>query len=337
MTQATQLRVRSKISPAALDAVKGKVLGPDSFDVLLAGPTDVYDPAGNLLAKYLPGALRKPEGMLDEVYPTLHELRKLETFNRGLASGTPRLQQYNGTRSYTQATPSAIIGAADPQGQYRYCRLTAWTGDEVDKFNGLTPLFQRIGELFAENVPERFATQMSYVKRTQPEWVIKGSPFTTITVNNSYPTGVHTDKGDLEEGFSNLAVLRRGDESLTEGGRLPLGYVGGIFVFTEYRVGVDMQDGDLLLMDAHQWHGNTAMTCLVCGDPIGLGEQRKDHADLCAVERISIVSYYRTKMAECGTAEEEAERARRNADRRADAAAASNPLVEEMAMESMGG
>jgi hypothetical protein len=109
-------------------------------------------------------------------------------------------------------------------------------------------------------------------------------------VNNTYPTGVHTDSGDLEEGFSNLSCLRRGD------------YSGGIFVFPEYRVGFDMQDGDVLLMDAHQWHGNTRM------------ELHSEDA-----ERISIVCYYRTDMAKCGTAEEEAQRAFMAAEKRATA------------------
>ena len=82
--------------------------------------------------------------------------------------------------------------------------------------------------------PERFAEQMKHIRRTHPEWVIAGTPFTTVTVNNTYSTGVHKDQGDLEEGFSTLVVFREGH------------YEGGWLCFPEYRLGVDMQDCDLL-------------------------------------------------------------------------------------------
>lgn len=128
--------------------------------------------------------------------------------------------------------------------------------------------------------PERFANQMRMVERTQPEWVIAGTPFTTVTVNNTYPTGVHTDAGDLPEGFGNLAVLRYGE------------YRGGLFTFPRYRVGIDMQHRDVLICDVHEWHGNTAMELL-----------SED------AERISVVCYYRRDAHKCGTAADEAQRA----------------------------
>jgi hypothetical protein len=139
-------------------------------------------------------------------------------------------------------------------------------------------------------VNDRYEAQMAEIDRTHPDWVVPGTPFTTITVNNTYPTGVHTDKGDLDAGFSTIAVLRRGS------------YTGGRFVFPEFRVAVDLQDGDLILMDAHQWHGNTALVC-ACGD------KRTSSCRACGAERISVVSYFRTAMTSCGSEEEENQRA----------------------------
>jgi hypothetical protein len=316
---AVQLRVRSKIHPDELEAKRGKVLAEDDYNVKLTGPTDVYGPDGKLFAKYMPGAL-KP--LMEASYETLHSLKTLETNNRGLASGTPRMGSVAGSRwNYAAPVKSAILGAFDPKTPRNYCRLTAWTGREAERFGGLVPLFQAIGEHFRAEVPDRYAAQERFIGKTHPDWVIAGTPFTTITVNNSYPTGVHTDKGDLEEGFSNLAVLRRGD------------YRGGVFVFTEFRVGVDMQDGDLLLMDAHQWHGNTAMFCNVCNDRIGPGGT-ENHDVACGTERISIVCYYRTRMTQCGSAEEEVAKAQEWAEKRADWSADSNPLIEQMAEEA---
>jgi hypothetical protein len=278
------LRIRSRVPTVELDDKVGKVCTDDDYNLLLTRDTLVRKPDGSVLCIYRKAAF--PPKLLEASYPVLHSLKSEKTTNRGLASGTPRVRMYAGSRTYTKPTSSAIIGAFNRSSPYHFCRLTAWTGRETEAFGELRPLFQAIGDEFARLVPDRHAAQMEYVRRTEPEWVIPGTPFTTITVNNTYPTGVHTDKGDLEAGFSNLTVLRRGT------------YTGGIFLFPEYRVGVDMADGDLLLMDAHEWHGNTAI------------EPQSDDA-----ERISVVAYYRTKMVECGTAAAEADRAQALAER----------------------
>jgi hypothetical protein len=301
---------------------------------------------------YLPGAL--PTDLLEETYPTLHELRKLETDNRGLASGTQRAKYFEAsTRSRTKLVPSAIIGAFDPSARFQYCRLTAWSGKENDKYRSLFPIFEQIADRFAEHVPERYAVQMGKVNATHPDWRIADTPFTTITVNNTYPTGVHTDAGDLAEGFSTLAVLRRG------------AYEGGHLVFPEYRVAVDMQHGDVLLMDAHEWHGNVGLAlfdpeCDWCDQPavwrfdakrpdtgkvvtdrpacdvhfnaiksqdIMVGERRP----VVKAERISIVCYYRTQFVTCGSAEEEAAKAAKSAEQRSGA-----DLIDRMAVEAVG-
>jgi hypothetical protein len=199
---------------------------------------------------------------------------------------------------------SSILGSFESSGFYKFCRLTSWTANELEgRWPELLPVLAAIGGKFAEYVPERYAAQMKAVNDTAPEWVVPGTPFTTITVNNTFPTGVHKDAGDLDAGFSCLAVARRGN------------YAGGMLTFPEFRIAADMQDGDLMLMDAHQWHGNTRMTCecgremdgsveILRGNELSDGPCRG-----CGAERISLVCYYRTKMAACGTAEEEAVKA----------------------------
>ena len=186
----------------------------------------------------------------------------------------------------------------------QYCRLTAFTAQKVQEWEALLPYFDRIARLFEEHVPERYAAQMVAVENASPDWVIAGTPFTTITVNNTYPTGLHTDKGDLDEGFSTLGVIRRGN------------YEGGWLSFPQYGVGVDMRDGDVILMDAHEWHGNTPMTCTFCGETLrkpghACTDGELAHGDnFTTPERISIVSYFRTDIVKCGSlAEENARRA----------------------------
>lgn len=283
------LRLRSTISPAELDEKLGKVLTDDDYNLLVTRAAHVRKPDGSTLAIYLPKAI--PESLREQAFPVLHSLRTIDTANRGMASGSKRFRLASGKRTEAKRVASSIIGAIDPMGPRKYCRLTAWSGQEPGKWRELFPLLGFIGEAMREHSPERWRTQMDFVGRTQPEWVIEGTPFTTVTVNNSYPTGVHTDKGDLDEGISTLAVFRRGD------------FAGGILTFPEYRVGVSMGDRDLLLMDAHAWHGNTWLECRVCGE-----RMERDH-EACGTERISVVSYYRTKMVECGSGAEEAEKA----------------------------
>lgn len=313
----SEVRVRSKLSATALKERVGKVLTTDDVDMLLVGPTTVRKPDGSLLCKYLPGAF--DSDFLATFYPVLHDLRKLQTNNRGLASGSERMpgRDSGSSWSYTQPIASGIIGSFDAAPPKNYCRLTAWSGREWEEYASLFPLFGAISDRFRENVPDRWTSQMQFVRKVHPDWVIPGTAFTTITVNNSYPTGVHTDKGDLDEGFSTLAVLRRGD------------YRGGWLTFPEYRVAVDMKHGDLLLMDAHEWHGNTFMTCNVCDEQIS---GVRFH-DACETERISVVSYMRTKMTECGSAEEEARRAAEWAEMKI---SKHDQTLEEMAVEAAG-
>jgi hypothetical protein len=291
MTAYTELRLRKRLDQEKLASVKGKVLGDDSYDVLLTGPSRVYMPGGSkLLATYLPGVLKDH---MDEAYPVLTKIRG-KTDNRGLASGSERVRGNGVNRTRAKPIMSSILGSFDATGPNQYCRLTAFTAKQSGEWRELFPLFQSIAKEFESFVPDRYANQVRYANRTEQDWLIPDTPFTTITINNTYPTGVHTDKGDLDEGFSCLASARKGD------------WTGGRLVFPEWRVAVDMQHGDLMLMDAHQWHGNTAIRCS-CPDKqelITLGEPCKD----CGAERISVVCYYRTRMQECGSLGQELER-----------------------------
>lgn len=290
-----EMRLRNKLDPEAMQQRVGKILRPEDVDVLLKGPARVLKPDGSPLAVYLPGAIDRE--LRDAVVPTLQLLKGSYTNNRGMAAGAERIPGPS-ARTYSRQVDSAIVGAFEAQGPKQYCRLTAWTGNEWNSYQALFPLFTRIAEQFAEHVPDRYAKQESLARQTHDMWRVGRTPFTTITINNTYATAVHTDKGDLDEGFSTLAVFRNGD------------FEGGWLCFPEFRVGVDLQDGDLILMDAHQWHGNTQFI----PEPA-----RKANGQLegdPGYERISVVCYYRTKMAECGTPQDEVERRRIVAEQR---------------------
>lgn len=286
----TELRLRSRVSDAAIrESLAGKVLGAADYDLLLTGPARLVKPDGRVLCVYLPGALAAQATDV-ATYDVLHSLRTSVTKNRGAASGTPRVRTDGVKRSYAAETPSVAIGSMDPAGQQRYCRQTSWTARNLPHWQQLHPFLRAVAGHLSEHVPDRYANQATQAAASDPAWIVPGTPFSTITVNNTYPTGVHTDKGDLDAGFSTIGCLRRGT------------YTGGQLVFPAYRAAVDMHDGDLLLMDAHDWHGNTTITC-------ACGEARRAACETCGAERISVVSYFRTKIAQCGTPDEEYDRA----------------------------
>lgn len=288
------IRTRTRVPQAELDQKVGKVLGDDSYNVLLTGPTRVFQPNGKLLCVYLPGAM---EGFISpEQYDILHGLRSQRTNNRGNASGSQAMHVGEQKRQYWMHVSSNILGAFDPAGSYKFCRLTSWTGSNLPSWQALQPALKRVGAQLAEYVPDRYAAQMEEIDKTHPDWVVPGTPFTTITVNNTYPTGMHTDKGDLDKGFSTIFTLRRGT------------YTGGRFLFPEFRIAVDMQDNDLILMDAHQWHANTAITC-ACGRRI------TRYCPDCEAERISVVSYMRTAMTRCASETEEIKKAQNHREK----------------------
>ena len=123
------IRTRTRVPQAELDLKIGKVLGPDSYNVLLTGPTRVYRPNGALLCVYLPGAMKGY--VTDEQYDILHGFRTHMTNARGAASGSTAVRAGAQKRQYFMHVSSNIIGSIDPISTYKFCRLTSWTGSNL--------------------------------------------------------------------------------------------------------------------------------------------------------------------------------------------------------------
>jgi hypothetical protein len=292
----SRFRVQTRMSKEHMATLEAKNVTSGDWDMLLSGPTFVRLPDNRPLCVYLPGVMSKFT-QDDAVFSALDKMgRAGSTGNRGKASASIPVRTGTQLRSYALPVHSAIIGAFDPGGIYKYCRLTSYTAEHMDDWQVLFPALQEVAAQLREHVPERYEAQMREVTSTKPEWIVPGTPFTTLTVNHSWATGTHVDKGDLDAGFSAIFAARRG------------AYTGGQLCFPEYRVAVDLQDGDLILMDAHQWHSNAAITC-------SCGRRMRGPCKTCDAGRISVVTYYRTKMTSCGTAEQEMAKARTRAER----------------------
>jgi hypothetical protein len=290
-----ELRMRSVVPEGEMAAKVGKVVTDGDYNVLLTGPTRVLAPSGAPLAVYLPGHLAD---LMTAQHERLAAIR-LITDNRGKASGSVRERRGDQARTRTRRIISGTLGAVDPgpstgrtTGRLQACRLTAWTGRHLPDWRALWPLLSSIDQAMQTYVPERWRAQRDAARGVHPDWLVPGTTFTTVTLNNTYSTGQHKDAGDLEAGFSTLAVARQG------------AYTGGLLVLGGYRLAVDMRHGDLLLFDAHAWHGNTAIHC-PHQEP-GAAQLARPCPEGC--QRISLVAYHRTKVASCGSAQAEAEK-----------------------------
>jgi hypothetical protein len=149
------------------------------------------------------------------------------------------------------------------------CRETAFTSQQVDKWKRVIPLIQEIDKQFKKLIPDRHKVQLKRARQT-PKFQIKDTSFSTVTINYNWRTALHTDAGDLPQGFGNLVVLEEGE------------YTGGYTGFPQYGVCVDVRHGDFLGMDVHKFHCNTEIKAI-----------SKDYT------RLSLVCYLREKMIRC--------------------------------------
>lgn len=273
-----EFRMRTRVSAEELARKAGKIITDGDYNAVLTRDARVLRPDGGVLCVYVRGAI-EPE--VREGARAIFTTIRAMTNNRGLASGSRRVQR-SAKQSMALPVMSSILGSIEPQGgRFPYARRTAWTEKHPEEFRALEPYFQAMAKVFRRHVPDRYDAQMAACERTAAEWLIPGTPWTTVTVNNSYPCGVHKDDGDLKAGFSVMGVLRRGE------------YTGGVLVLPEWRIGVDLQDGDVILFDPHEWHGNTAIV------------KRSEDA-----ERISVPAYFREKLQKAGSRAAERQKAR---------------------------
>jgi hypothetical protein len=160
-----------------------------------------------------------------------------------------------------------------------YCRQAAPVLEDPEGWKAGQALVREVATLYEQYVPDQHERQMGQVRKTNPAFIIAGTPYSSITVNNTFAGAYHVDKGDY--GYGSMVVLRRGH------------YRGCELVLAGYRVAVDLEHRDVIFFDVHSTHGN-----------VPFEEQGQD------AERISIVLYCREKLVQCGSPAEELQRAK---------------------------
>ncbi len=283
------LKIKPIMTVEESDALSASMLTQDACKLLITYDADVFDAkTGACIAKFRKGLI--PDNVQQDAFEALLSAAS-PSQNRGISGGAgggagkdkDRRIKVDGTVTKTQEAPmvnSGIVGYFDRNVRFPNCRLTAFNKQHLDKFKKAWPIFKVVDNLYKKLMPVEYKRQKSMADKTAPEFVINDTVFTTVTVNKNWQTAVHKDVGDFKGGFGNLVALRKGF------------FKGGHFVVVRWGVGFDLQNGDILLVDVHQWHGNTPIV-----------------AEKGAV-RLSLVHYYREKMFECGTLKEELDRAK---------------------------
>jgi hypothetical protein len=254
-----------------LQKVLNTKLKPSQIKDIIKEDADVYTKEGKLLLRFRKNKLNKEN--LEQFYTNVIGFARNVTANRGSATGSKSKNVYDNPRIMTNILGYFDKFSAKQNAMLRdkgqkillQVRETRFNMDYPEKFKKLVPLIKEIDKYYKEYTPEYYAKQRK--KANQTPFKIDGTAFTTVTTNVNFQTTVHTDKGDDEEGFGNLAVIEKGK------------YTGGETCMPQYGIGVDVRTGDIIYMDVHQAHGNL---------PIHL--ETKD------AERLSIVCYLRKKI-----------------------------------------
>ena len=263
--------VEKDFDDAKMEKKLNKFLKPDDISKIIDHDADVYTSEGKLLLRFRKSALSDKH--INDFYDNIISFAKNTTSNRGNATGSKKRNINNNPK-----VMSNIFGYFDrwapaqkvifkklgkkPEVSVRECRFNQ---DHPEKYKKTIPLIQDIDALYAKLTPDQYKLQRK--KANETHFKIPNTSFTTVTTNVNYQTATHTDKGDDDEGFGNLAVIEHGK------------YTGGETCFPQYGLGVDVRTGDILFMDVHQPHSNLPIV-------------KKEEDTI----RLSIVCYLRKKV-----------------------------------------
>lgn len=280
-----RVQLRAAAPPEVVKTYIGQQARAEHASIVLTGDAAVYKPNGDPLCFFVKGAV-SPEAR-DKAFPFFDAIRSYKSMNRGAYAGGrhTRLKE-DGTVSNTQtANPvrSSVAGFLDRYPRTPFCRESAFSSQYPELWADARQEIVEVGEHFRRLLPKRHAAQMEAATKTHPAYVIPGTPYTTLTINNTVAGCYHLDAGDYQPGFGCMSVFRVGE------------YRGCLLVFPGFGVAADLGDRDLILFDPHEAHGNTPF------DPAS-GEPDKDF------RRVSVVHYFRQKMLDCLSPAEELER-----------------------------
>ena len=299
-----------------LETLKGKYLDDEYIHTMINESCDIYSDTGEFILSFkkdiisehnrnigfnnfknciLPSRGRGASaGEIDPeaIYWKKRKIVKNTTFSTKYlkADGTESKMKVN------NPVYSTAYGYFEKQKQLNYdspCRMTSYTKNKLKNYEEGLPFIDEIAEYYKKIRPEEYKIQ--YDRAHLNEFHINDTPFSTITINRNFRTGLHQDAGD----FGGVACLTVLEEGL---------FNGGILMFPKYGIGINMRQGDLLIANVHNYHCNTELWTTKKQDEynkfntpsfkkvnkeIGVLGSDKDYT------RMSFVCYLREKLIDC--------------------------------------
>jgi hypothetical protein len=164
-----------------------------------------------------------------------------------------------------KAPKTGIVGHYDylNNATRRKCRLTKYTRENWSQIaTNLQDFLTRLNDVYRLNCPEHHRLQNAAIP---PQHRLLNTCFSTLSVNDTFRTAKHTDKGDFRSGFGCVCVL---DGS----------YSGCHLAFPGLGKAFALRPGDVIMFDTSLEHGNTEPHFLPWS-------------------RLGIVAYFRTGLA----------------------------------------
>lgn len=326
-----QLYFDKIIDDNTMKKYNGKYFDEDHYNTIIDEDCDGYTKDGELLFKLRKKAIS--DDLCELALQCFETSAKKLHENRGAASGLldrDKLRHYVGdltdsndfrsgyisnktglksNQKISNLAPSNIAGYFDkPDRNLKKnapkCRLTAFTRDNVEKWQSVIPYIQRVDSLFKELIPDRHSNQLEQAVKT-PDFVIADTCFSTVTMNYSWRTACHRDAGDFKDGFGNILVC--------ENKNSPYKFKGCYLGFPQYGVCINVRHGDFCATNVHEWHCNTEFkpdfdTSILENyyNNINKSNKKKPNNDQILnlrnkwyYNRLSMVFYLREKMIRC--------------------------------------
>ena len=146
--------------------------------------------------------------------------------------------------------------------------LSGWSRNNPDRWEILKEISDVNGQAFKKVFPEKYHTQKMYCEKyIKPNHRV--GIYTTYSPNqfNEKATramSLHVDRGDTKFGYTSMSVFRVGS------------YKGAYLTLPRWEIGVDIDDGDVVVYDSSQLHGvspisgdGTRLSCVAyCDDGV---------------------------------------------------------------------
>ena len=259
-----------------------RVDGVEQIEAIIEKHKNVKDE--NRGSVWLRSLIESEFGDYDNFFDVAMERLSGMSIDKAIAYAKKIRTQFISDTSYANPIWSGISGFYGRYPRIPYGRATAHTDHNREEFEKCYPFARKLDNEFKRLVPGRYAKQNEFADRQDPKFLIgEDTTFTTITVNTTTHDrnarmACHRDAGSLNEGFSNLTVITKDGKS----------WKGGYLVAPEVRAAINIQPGDLLLIDNMRViHGNTPIEAPDTGIEDML--------------RMSLIFYYREDMDKLGS------------------------------------